>query len=89
MDDCLCWQFDKPGVREDDYPDWSKEAGEKALRDAGITYDVVEQACCSYVYGDTAAGQRAVYMLGMTGIPVYNVSVDKSPCCLWLYWQRS
>ena len=64
MDGCLCWQFDKPGVREDDYPD------------AGITYDVVEQACCSYVYGDTAAGQRAVYTRGMTGIPVYNVSVE-------------
>lgn len=67
-------KFDKPGVREDDYPDWIKEAGEKALKDAGIPYSKVEQACCGYVYGDTTAGQRGIYQLGMTGIPVYNVN---------------
>ena len=28
-------KFDKPGTKEGDYPDWAKEAGEKALADAG------------------------------------------------------
>ena len=32
-------KFEKPGTKEGDYPDWAKEAGEKALADAGIPYD--------------------------------------------------
>ena len=28
-------KFEKPGTKEGDYPDWAKEAGEKALADAG------------------------------------------------------
>ena len=32
-------KFDKPGTKEGDYPDWAKEAGEKALADAGIAYE--------------------------------------------------
>ncbi|XP_067937880.1 sterol carrier protein 2-like [Watersipora subatra] len=67
-------KFDKPGAKEGDYPDWGKEAGERALKDAGLSYGQIQQACCSYVYGDTTAGQRVVYGLGMTGIPVYNVN---------------
>jgi hypothetical protein len=27
----------------------------------------------SYVYGDSTCGQRAIYELGPTGIPIYNV----------------
>src|SRR5581483_2557114 len=53
-------KFDKPGTKEGDYPDWAKEAGEKALKDAGIPYDAVEQAYAGYVYGDSTSGQRAV-----------------------------
>jgi sterol carrier protein 2 len=52
----------------------AKEAGEKALKDAGIAYTEVEQATVGYCYGDSTCGQRAVYQLGMTGIPVYNVN---------------
>jgi acetyl-CoA acetyltransferase len=37
-------KFDKPGTKDGDYPDWAKEAGEKALADAGIPYTDVEQA---------------------------------------------
>lgn len=44
------------------------------MRDAGVSYDEIEQACVSYVYGDTTCGQRCVYEIGMTGIPVYNVN---------------
>jgi acetyl-CoA acyltransferase len=67
-------KFEKPGSREWDYPDMAKESGTKALEDAGISYDMVEQACVGYVYGDSCAGERAVYELGITGIPIYNVN---------------
>jgi sterol carrier protein 2 len=67
-------KFEKPGSRGWDYPDMAKEAGEKALADAGIPYDTIEQAAVGYCYGDSTCGQRAVYQLGCTGIPVYNVN---------------
>ena len=54
-------KFDKPGTKEGDYPDWGKEAGTKALADAGIEYDAIEQAFAAYCYGDSTAGQRALY----------------------------
>ena len=67
-------KFEKPGSKDWDYPDMAKEAGSKALADAGISYDTVEQAAVGYCYGDSTCGQRAVYQLGLTGIPVYNVN---------------
>ncbi|HVO55343.1 MAG TPA: lipid-transfer protein [Solirubrobacterales bacterium] len=67
-------KFEKPGAKEGDYPDWAKEAGEKALADAGIDYGDVEQAFAGYCYGDSTYGQRALYALGLTGIPVVNVN---------------
>ncbi len=67
-------KFEKPFSREWDYPDMATEAGQKALADAGISYDEVEQACVGYCYGDSTCGQRAVYELGLTGIPIYNVN---------------
>ncbi len=67
-------KFEKPGKRDWDYPDMAKEAGTKALADAGIPYGDVEQACVGYCFGDSTCGQRAVYSLGLTGIPVYNVN---------------
>lgn len=66
--------FAKPGSREWTYPDMVHAAATDALADAGIGYDVVEQACVGYAHGDSTAGQRAVYGLGQTGIPVYNVN---------------
>jgi len=67
-------KFEKPGSKDWDYPDMAKEAGSKALADAGIPYDSVEQAVVGYCYGESTSGQRAVYGLGLTGIPVYNVN---------------
>ncbi len=67
-------KFDKPGTKDGDYPDWAQEAGEKALADAGIPYEDVEQAYAGYCYGDSTYGQRALYALGLTGIPVVNVT---------------
>ena len=52
----------------------AKEAVQKALIDAKINMNEVKQACVGYVYGDSTSGQRAVYEVGMTGIPIYNVN---------------
>ncbi len=67
-------KFEKPGSKEGDYPDWAKEAGTKALADAGLGFDAVEQVAVGYCYGDSTAGQRAVYEIGITGVPIYNVN---------------
>jgi len=67
-------KFEKPGGRDWDYPDMAREAGEKALGDAGIAIGDVEQAAVGYCYGDCTCGQRAFYELGHPGIPVYNVN---------------
>ena len=67
-------KFEKPGSRAWDYPDMAKESGTKALEDAGIPYEEVEQAVVGYCYGESTSGQRSVYGLGLTGIPVYNVN---------------
>src|SRR4029453_908802 len=47
---------------------------QKGPADAGISYDKIEQAAVGYCYGDSTCGQRAVYTLGLTGIPIYNVN---------------
>jgi acetyl-CoA acyltransferase len=67
-------KFEKPGTRDWDYPDMAREAGTKALEDAGVGFDRIEQAYVGYCYGESTSGQRAVYQLGLTGIPVFNVN---------------
>ena len=67
-------RFEKPFSRDWDYPDMAREAGTRALEDAGIPFGEVQQAAVGYVYGDSTRGQRAVYELGLTGIPVYNLN---------------
>jgi acetyl-CoA acyltransferase len=78
-------KFEKPGSKEWDYPDMAREAGTKALEDAGISYDAVQQAYVGYVYGDSTCGQRAVYELGMTGLPIVNVNNNCSTGSSALY----
>jgi acetyl-CoA acetyltransferase len=79
-------KFEKPGRREDwDYPQMAKESGTKALEDAGIAYDQVQQAYVGYVYGESTAGQRAIYELGLTGIPIVNVNNNCSTGSTALY----
>ena len=65
--------FVKPGANEP-YPQMGAKAARLALEDAGLAYDAVEQAYVGYVYGDSTCGQRALYEVGMTGIPVLNVN---------------
>jgi acetyl-CoA acetyltransferase len=81
-------KFDKPGTKDGDYPDWAKEAGTKALEDAGVGYDDVEQAFVGYCYGESTSGQMAVYNLGLTGIPVVNVNNNCSTGSSALYMAR-
>ncbi|KAG5998096.1 hypothetical protein E4U52_001697 [Claviceps spartinae] len=52
-----------------DYTELGFEAGIKALLDAHITYDSVEQGIACYCYGDSTCGQRIFYQFGMTKIP--------------------
>ena len=67
--------FVKPSARPDwDYPDMVREAGTQALEDAGVRYEQIEHVAVGYCFGDTTAGQRAVYELGRTGVPVMNVN---------------
>ncbi|GFU16183.1 non-specific lipid-transfer protein [Nephila pilipes] len=67
-------KFLKPGSTGEDYPELAKEAVTKALEDAKISYDLIQQACVGYVYGDSTCGQRALYEVGMSGIPIINVN---------------
>ncbi len=78
-------KFDKPGTKEGDYHDWAKEAGTKALEDASVSYDEIEQAYVGYVYGESCSGHRAVYELGMSGIPIFNVNSNCSTGSSALY----
>jgi acetyl-CoA acetyltransferase len=66
-------KFSKPGASEE-YNVMAAKAGRAALEDAKVPFDAVEQAYAGYVYGDSTCGQRAVYELGLTGIPVFNVN---------------
>ena len=65
--------FTKPGA-SDPYTLMGARAAKLALDDAGVRYDAVEQAYVGYVYGDSTAGQAAIYGVGLTGIPVFNVN---------------
>ncbi|NTY61092.1 lipid-transfer protein [Mycolicibacterium sphagni] len=79
-------KFEKPGRREGwDYPEMAQESGSKALEDAGIDYNLIDQAFVGYVYGESTSGQRALYELGMTGIPVANVNNNCSTGSTALY----
>lgn len=65
--------FTKPGA-SDPYPVMGAAAARLALADAGVDYARIEQAYVGYVFGDSTAGQAAVYGVGLTGIPVINVN---------------
>ncbi|MCQ4207208.1 lipid-transfer protein [Streptomyces longispororuber] len=67
-------KFEKPESRDWQYWDMVKEAGGAALADAGIAYGDVQQVPVGYCFQASTAGQRAVYELGLTGVPVYNVN---------------
>ncbi len=79
--------FAKPGASAP-YHEMGAEAGKRALDDAGVAYDAIEQAYVGYVYGDSTSGQRALYRLGMTGVPIVNVNNNCSTGSTALFLAR-
>jgi acetyl-CoA acetyltransferase len=79
--------FTKPGANQP-YPQMAAHATHAALKDAGIGYELIQQAYVGYVYGDSTAGQRALYEVGMTGIPVVNVNNNCSTGSTALFLAR-
>lgn len=59
------------------------------MQDANVSYDKVEQAFVGFVYGDSTSGQRAVYELGLTGIPIVNVNNNCSTGSSALYLAKT
>jgi len=79
--------FAKPGA-SGSYHEMGAKAARLALADAGIAYDEIEQAYAGYVHGHSTSGQRALYQLGMTGIPIVNVNNNCSSGSTALYLAR-
>ncbi|KAI9680510.1 MAG: hypothetical protein M1817_003950 [Caeruleum heppii] len=81
-------KFIKPRGKVD-YTELGFEAGIKALLDAHINYDDVDQGVACYCYGDSTCGQRVFYQFGMTGIPIYNVNNNCSTGSTGLHLARN
>ena len=79
--------FTKPGASEP-YNVMGAKAARQALADAGVDYGLVEQAYVGYVFGDSTAGQAAMYGVGLTGIPVVNVNNNCSTGSTALFLAR-
>jgi sterol carrier protein 2 len=79
--------FAKPGASAP-YHEMAADAARAALQDAGIDYREVEQAYAGYVYGDSTCGQKALYGVGMTGIPIVNVNNNCSTGSTALFLAR-
>ncbi|OTB03492.1 hypothetical protein M426DRAFT_321642 [Hypoxylon sp. CI-4A] len=81
-------KFIKPRGKVD-YTELGFEAGVKAMLDAQITYDDVEQGVACYCYGDSTCGQRVFYQFGMTQIPILNVNNNCSTGSTGLFMARN
>lgn len=81
-------RFQKPRPGGDDYPEFAQLAIRRALADANIDYSDIGQVFAGYVYGDSTCGQRAVYGVGLTGVPIVNVNNNCSTGSSALYLGR-
>ena len=79
--------FAKPG-NSAPYDEMGALATRAALEDAGVAYDDIEQAYAGYVYGDSTSGQKALYQVGLTGIPIVNVNNNCSTGSTALFLAR-
>ncbi len=79
--------FRKPGDHPP-YYEMGAQAARLALADAGVDYSEVQQAYVGYVYGDSTAGQRALYEVGLTGVPIVNVNNNCSTGSTALFLAR-
>ncbi|MBO9397770.1 lipid-transfer protein [Shimia sp. R9_2] len=80
-------KFAKPGASES-YDQMGAAAVRAALKDAGLSYADIQQAFAGYVYGDSTCGQKALYQVGMSGIPIINVNNNCSTGSTALYMAR-
>ena len=80
--------FTKPGASAP-YHEMGAQAARLALDDAGVDYAKVQQAYVGYVYGDSTAGQAAIYGVGLTGIPVFNVNNNCSTAWRVRLWRAA
>ncbi len=80
-------KFQKPGA-SDGYEVMASGAIKEAMKDAGVEFKELEQAYAGYVFGDSTCGQRAVYAVGQTGLPVINVNNNCSTGSSALYLAR-
>ncbi|CAN7770355.1 lipid-transfer protein [Pseudorhodoferax sp. LjRoot39] len=79
--------FCKPGASPP-YLELGAQAVRAALADALLPYEEMQQAYVGYVYGDSTAGQRVLYEVGMTGLPVVNVNNNCATGSTALYLAR-
>jgi len=64
-------KFGKQGERT--IEDIGREALIRAMKDAGVGREDIEEVFCGSSYGGPLIGQRILRDLGMTGIPITNV----------------
>lgn len=79
--------FVKPSVSPM-YDSMGADAARMALKDAGLPYEKFQQVYVGYVYGDSTSGQKALYKLGTTGIPIINVNNNCSTGSTSLFLAR-
>ena len=70
------------------YTEMAKEALLDALKDAGVDYKEIQHAYTGWVYADSCAGEKVLYEVGMTGIPIFNVNNNCSTGSNALYLAR-
>lgn len=80
-------KFQKPGASED-YHVMASKAARAALADAKVEFGDIQEAYAGYVFGDSTCGQRAIYEVGLTGIPVINVNNNCATGSTALYLAR-
>lgn len=79
--------FTKPGQSEA-YHVMGEKAARAALSDSTLPYSAVQHVYAGYIYADSTAGQAAVYELGLSGVPIVNVSNNCSTGSTALYLAR-
>lgn len=83
-------RFVRPGVNKLlDYPQMVAEAVNMALNDSKLKYSDIEFASVGYAFGDSTCGQKALYEIGMTGIPIVNVNNNCSTGSTALYLAKN
>ncbi len=70
------------------YTTMGQQAVKDALKDSGINYNDIDQAYAGWVYADSCAGEKVLYDVGMTGIPIFNVNNNCSTGSNALYLAR-